>query len=369
MSSVDAEEIQSRIENPIDAKLLARPFAAILGDRPSKYAKSPSIWNPTLRALAIDAVYLPFDVIGENLPRLVAALRRTSTFLGGNVTVPHKIAVLEFLDEVDPTAKLIGAVNTIVRTPDGGLIGYNTDGVGGLDALVRPGPGSSPPFLRTIVGSRVLLLGAGGAARALAFSLADAIGSHGTLTVVNRGLGQAEDLAASVNRQYGNASFDDIVALRKVAPRADLIVNATTCGQSGLRSMSDGRFTCLEPYSPLAAANPAVLGSPADGERAFYAAWNQASQDDIAANQAASFTLLCDVPSSTAVLDIVYSPPETTLLRHARLTGHRTLNGKAMNINQAVAAFLKVMASRISMTPGSETSLYESVQAEMARVW
>jgi len=363
------ESILGLIGNSIDPELLARPFAAILGDHPSQYARSPSIWNPVFRALGIEATYVPFDVEPQNLPEGLAVLRKTETFLGGNVTVPHKVAILKHLDEVDDKAKLIGAVNTVVRTPEGRLVGYNTDGQGALDALTKAGPGEPGPFLETLAGCRVLLLGAGGAARAMAFYLAEAI-RDGQLTIVNRDAERARSLASAVRQAYGNAAAVPTTALGDEACRAHLIVNATTCGQSGLRSAGEGGSTCLEPYSPLSPANPASLAPGPGGERAFYAAWARGSRADILRNQAESFTLLCEVPGNTAVFDIVYSPLETVLLRQARLTGHRTLNGKGMNIAQAAdALFNRVLRAELLRRGLHNPATYARVLDVMHSVW
>jgi shikimate dehydrogenase len=356
------------IGNQLDAALLTKPFAAILGDHPSRYAKSPSIWNPTFRALGLDVTYLAFDVEPDNLPEIVAALRKAETFLGGNVTVPHKVAILDHLDQVDDKAKQIGAVNTIVRMTDGRLVGYNTDGQGGLDSLVRALPGQTAPFLETLSDLRVVLLGAGGAGRALAFYLAEAIGG-GQLTIVNRDADRASALADAAKRAYGNAVAVPATATGDVVRRADLVINATTCGQSGLRAAPGARLTCLEPYSPLARANPAVLGPGVEDER-FYAAWARASRDDILRNRAESFGILCEVPTTTAFFDIVYSPLETTLLRQARLTGHRTLNGMGMNVAQAADAFFNRVMRRNLLARGLHNSItYKRILDVMYSVW
>jgi shikimate dehydrogenase len=359
----------SLISNRLEPDRLARPFAAILGDHPSQYAKSPSIWNPTFRALEIDAIYLSFDVEPQNLPELLAVLRKTETFLGANVTVPYKVAILKHLDGLDEKARLIGAVNTVVRTSGGQLLGYNTDGQGGLDSLTKAAPGQPEPFLETLAGTHVVLLGAGGAGRALAFYLAEAIGD-GQLTIVNRDAERARSLAGAVRQAYGNASAWPATALKDKVRRAALIINATTCGQSGLRSAGEGQFTCLEPYSPLAPANPVSLAPQPEEERAFYAAWALGSRADILRNQAESFTLLSEVPVGTAVFDIIYSPLETTLIRQARLTGHRTLNGKGMNIAQAAdALFNRVLRAELLRRGLHNEATYARVLEVMHSVW
>lgn len=319
--------------------------------------------------MGLDATYFPLDVEPQNLAELAAALRMAETFLGGNVTVPYKVAILKHLDDLDGKARLIGAVNTIVRTPEGRLVGYNTDGQGGLDALTQAAPGQPAPFLPMLAGGRVVLLGAGGAARALAFYLAEAIGG-GQLTIVNRDADRGRALAGALRQEYGNATAALLGALREALARADLIINATTCGQSGLRSAGAGRLTCLEPYSPLAPADPAALAPDPAGERAFYAAWARGSLDDILRNQSESLALLCEASRETVVFDIVYSPLETTLLRQARLTGHRTLNGKGMNVAQAADAFFnRVMRADLDRRGLHNPATYRRILEVMSSVW
>ena len=125
--------LQAQVVNRLDAGADKRErFAGIIGDRPSQYAKSPSLWNAVFKALELDATYLAFDVDEPKLKGLCDALRGSERLLGCNVTVPYKVKILEYLDDLDPKARGIGAINTIVRTGDGRLIGYNTDGSGFL---------------------------------------------------------------------------------------------------------------------------------------------------------------------------------------------------------------------------------------------
>ena len=109
-------------------------------------------------------------VAQRRLPGLLDLFRRSERFLGMNVTVPHKVAVIEWVDELDPGARKAGAVNTIVRGPSGRLTGSNTDGAGFLDTLLRAAPGRTGPFLPSVAGLKVLVLGGGGAARAMRVS-------------------------------------------------------------------------------------------------------------------------------------------------------------------------------------------------------
>ena len=359
--------IESFLDNQLpDAVNNAKLFAGSAGESPSKYSRSPSMWNAAFAEVGLDAHYVPFDVSSENLAAFVAAVRAQPGFIGGNVTVPHKLAIMDLLDEVDPVAAQIGAVNTYAMQPDGRLVGYNSDADGLLASMLRILPGNTAPFLDTLAGKHVLLLGSGGAGRAAAFSIASKI-EHGSITITNRTMPTADELASQVANAYLGVSavpFDDAIRL---LPNIDLVVNTSTVGQSGLRHMSDGRISCLEPFSSLAAAEPAILNDTKD-QAAFYREWFELSYPAIAKNNAEAAHTLAICKPSTVFVDAVYSPDETTMLRQARQSGHRTLNGKGMLIMQAADSFIKRMTRPHLIEAGYDDpdSLYDRVVATMA---
>lgn len=361
-------DIQNAITNRLP-DVRTELVAGIIGDRPSQSAKSPSIWNPTFEALELPVSYLPFDVDAAGLPGLVETLRASDRFIGGNVTMPHKVAVLPLLDEVDERAASIGAVNTIVRTREGRLVGYNTDGQGGLDALGQPQRGQ-PALLPDLQGRRVLVIGAGGAGRALAVYLAEAIGRDGTLHLANRSAAHADAVVEAVRRRVANCRRVD-----EIAPAGyDLVINASTVGQAGIRSLADGRVTCLEPFSPLAAseAPEAEAPSPTEAgvEARFYRDWTSRAAAAIGRNNEASLALLVETPERVAFYDVIFAPLETTLLRQARLTGHRTLNGRAMSVAQAADGFFNRVCRDLLERRGLwRPEVAERVRTIMSSVW
>lgn len=194
----------------------------LIGD-PVAHSRSPAMHNAALAALGIAARYRAVQTAAADLPARIAELRQPQ-FLGANVTLPHKQAVMPLLDELDPLAARIGAVNTIVRQPDGRLLGANTDAPGLLADLAAAE--WSP------TGQEVVILGASGAARAAAFALADA-GVAG-LTIVNRSLMRAVDLAAAAAanqpalRARALALADPAVA--EAVAACTLLINATALG-------------------------------------------------------------------------------------------------------------------------------------------
>lgn len=361
--------LQAAIDNTLDLEAVGeRFFCGIVGDRPSQYAKSPSIWNPTLSALGMDVVYLAFDVQPARLSETLDTLREHPRFLGGNVTVPHKSSIMPYLDEIDGKARQIGAVNTITRTVDGRLVGSNTDGKGAVDALTKLQPGASAPLVESLSGMNVLMIGAGGAARATAAYLAAELDT-GTLTIVNRSQDAAETIAAAVAAAGATVQVATTDAVAQIAPKSDLIINCSSVGQSGVRSLADGSVTVLEPFSPLAPFEvPSIRGAGDTAE--VHRAFMQCSLEQVARNNDASLRVATATPSSVLAMDIVYAPLETTFLRHARLTGHRTANGKAMNVNQAVdAMFSWVCASYFDERRLRTPETRQKIAELMYRAW
>ena len=249
---------------------------------PIGHSISPIFQQAGLDHLGIDATYEKWEVTPVGVGEFVAGLRAPGS-LGINVTVPHKQAVIPFLDEVDEWATAAGAVNTIVNR-DGRLTGHNTDGPGFLRALLEE-TGYSPE------GTRTLILGAGGAARGILLALAR--GGVDSIVIANRTLERAATLAqlASENGVKSESIPLYTDALTQAAATADLIVNCTTVG------MSHGPD---EHGSPLAAAQ---------------------------------------IPASAIVNDLVYNPMETPLLREAAAAEATTLGGLHMLVYQGVLSF------------------------------
>lgn len=244
---------------------------------------TPAAGNPTVAMMeaayahhGLDVRYLNCEVAPEGLADAVAGARAMG-WIGFNCSLPHKVAVIDLIDRLDRSAQLIGAVNCVVRGADGGLTGHNTDGQGFLTSL------------RTVTdpaGQRVLVLGAGGAARAIAVELALAGAAH--LTIANRHVDKAHQIAELVAEHSATGS-------RAVAWDGDLVpddvtvvVNATSLGLPG--------------------SGPVPVVFPAD----------------------AAHLVVCDV---------IPNPPDTDLLQRARDAGASTLDGRGMLLNQAAINF------------------------------
>ncbi len=198
-------------------------ICGVIGD-PIEHTMSPVMHNAAFRELGLDYLYVAFRVRKEELGKAVAGMRALN-IRGLNVTIPHKVAIIPFLDKLDPLAEKIGAVNTIVNGY-GVLKGYNTDATGFLRALGDKG--IEPE------GKSVVILGAGGASRAISFILAQ---SGANLVILNRleELDWAEELARQISNVFKKkvkALKLDENNLRVALDKADILVNATSVGMS-----------------------------------------------------------------------------------------------------------------------------------------
>ena len=241
----------------------------IIGN-PVSHSLSPIMHNAALSAMDYNGVYLPMQV--ENLADGVKGLRALG-FTGVSVTVPHKEKIISLIDEVDSTAEKIGAVNTLLfRREDGKVLirGFNTDWLGSNMALSLKGK-------MELKGCRVLVLGAGGAARGVCFGLVKA---GAAVIISNRSVGKGQALADWLGCEF--------VASREIAHvQADTLINTTSVG--------------MEPGFDMIPINSGLLGRFA------------------------------------VVMDIVYAPLETRLIKEAKQAGCHTVDGLAMLLLQAAA--------------------------------
>lgn len=274
------------IDNSIEL-LPDRPYGVILGLSPSKGARSPVLWRAAFAALGMEADFHPFDVSKENLPALIQALQNDPRFIGGACAVPYKEDLSTLLPSVEPEAQDIGAVNAVYRDQDGNLRGANTDGEGGLSALKE--------ISGNLQNKSILLLGLGGAGKALATYIAHA---GIDLMVWNRDPDKSEKIAGHLTLAGKRISKVNAVNQTTLS-NIDVLVNCTSSGFS-----ADGSENSNSPIDPV---------------------------------------LLTSLPSSAIVYDIIYQPLETCLLKAAAKNGLMTLNGKPMNQKQAAIAFCKAV--------------------------
>ena len=254
-------------------------LAAVVAN-PIKHSISPFIHNRAFEATNTNGVYLAWEVEGTDLAETVANIRRFQMF-GINLSMPYKEQVIPYLDQLSEEARLIGAVNTVVNR-EGTLIGYNTDGKGFFKSL--------PSF--KISGKRMVLLGAGGAAKAiLAQAILDGV-SQVSVFVRSASIEKTRPYLEKLQNETGFKvdlfALEDVSELQARITDSDLLVNATSVGMDGVSL-------------PIPAS---VL-----------------------------------LPEKLLVADVIYKPFETPFLKWARNQGNHAVNGLGMLLYQAAEAF------------------------------
>lgn len=262
-------------------------LAGVMGD-PVMHSRSPKLYNYWLARYGLTGTYVPFAITKD---RLAAALRALAPlgFAGCNLTIPHKQAALDLVDELDPLARRIGAVNCIVAAPDGSLAGYNHDAFGYVESIREAQPG-----WRADKGP-IVVIGAGGGARAVLAGLLDQGARE--VRLVNRTFARAKELQAEWGQPITAMEWK---SRAEALAGASMLVNTTNQGMVGQRAL------------------------------------------DLS---------LDALPVTALVSDIVYIPRETALLAAARKRGNPTVNGLGMLLNQARPAFHSWFGIMPEITP------------------
>lgn len=252
-----------------------------------QHSLSPLMHNHTLKKMGMNCIYLALEIGEEKLPFIPAAIRALN-FRGLNVTIPYKEKIIPFLDELSPEAGACGAVN-VIKNENGRLRGYNTDGQGFVEAL--KGEGIEP-------GARALFIGAGGAARSVAFALAAAGVNH--LDFMEVDIARAQQLAIFINDRsssIASALLMDRIEFQRIGRLADIIINCTPIGMY-----------------------PAIDKSPVRKE---------------------------DLLGSRAVLcDLIYNPLQSRFLSFGQELGLRTMNGLGMFVQQGALTLEIVLGQK-----------------------
>lgn len=269
------------------------PLAGVVG-HPVAHSRSPRLHAHWLRAMGLRGHYIPMDVASADLAEVIRTLPKAG-FVGVNITIPHKEKVLDLADLVTDRATLIGAANTLIFRKDGRIHADNTDGYGFIENLRRNAPGWDAS------GGPVVVLGAGGAARAVVASLLDAGAPEIILT--NRTRARAE----TIRQDFGTRiRVEDWVQAGNVIEEAATVVNTTSLGMEG------------QPE----------LRVPLDGLR-----------------------------RDAVVTDLVYTPLQTRLLKVAAEMGCVTVDGLGMLIHQAIPGFERWFGERPEVTEATREAI------------
>lgn len=250
----------------------------VMGD-PIAHSKSPAMHNAALLAAGVNGMYMPLHVHPDQLEAAVRGIVALG-YRGVNVTIPHKEQVMQYLDVIDESARLIGAVNTIVNE-GGTLTGYNTDGIGYVRSLKEEA-------VPELAGKRIAVLGAGGAARGVIYALALEKPEH--IHILNRTADRAIALASDLRSHgLGEISGSGMEEVANVLATADIVINTTSAG--------------MHPHVDDVPVDPSLIREGA------------------------------------AVSDLIYNPLETRLLRESRMRGCTVHGGLGMFVYQGAVAF------------------------------
>ncbi|MEM3550757.1 MAG: shikimate dehydrogenase [Candidatus Bathyarchaeia archaeon] len=253
-------------------------LCGLIGD-PVEHSLSPQMHNAAFKHLKLNFVYLAFRVEKDALEDAVRGIRGLQIH-GLNVTMPYKTVIIKYLDEIDNTAMAVESVNTVLNI-DGKLKGFNTDGMGALKALENNGV--------ELNGKKVLLLGAGGAAKSIAFQM---IQEAEEIKILNRNGEKAKELAYFLQNKFGRKSLGAALLpglLKEWLKEADILINATSVGMHPNIDQTLVKREWLRP--------------------------------------------------ELTVMDIVYNPIETRLLREAKAAGAKVIYGTEMLVYQGAASF------------------------------
>ena len=261
--------------NPITART---QILCVIG-HPLEHSMSPIMHNAAIKDLGLDYIYISFNILPKNLRDAVNGFKALN-IKGINVTLPFKQSIIKYLDEIDSLAQKIGAVNTI-KNDDGFLKAKNTDGAGAKRALIDAGCDFSE--------KNVLIVGAGGAARALSFTLAEEVKK---IVIVNRTEKNALKIVSELKKSYGlnfeGKNFSNKI-LEEEIKKADILINTTPIGMY-----------------------PKINESPIPSEI---------------------------LHENLTVFDVIYNPLETKLIKNSKEKGCKTIGGLDMLINQGALAF------------------------------
>ena len=266
---------------------------------PVGHSFSPPMHNKAFEALDMDYAYVAFDVDPSDLESAIAGAKSLD-IKGLNVTIPHKIEVMKYLDEIDEVARLIGAVNTVDFKD---MKGYNTDGIGAVKAIEE---------ITKINGKNVVIAGAGGAARAISFYIAK-YGAQ-SLTILNRNVERADDLSNDVlnSQLINNVKSDSILKINDYLTEADILINTTPVGMHP--NIND---------RPIASAE--------------------------------------DMHEDLVVFDAVYNPNETVLIKEAIKANAKPVYGIKMLLYQGAESF-KIWTGREAPVDEMEKALRDTLK-------
>ncbi len=317
------ENYLSHLSQIVDNKLptgLARRdfFTAIIGTKPSKGARSPSLWNRCYKELNLNAEMIALDVKLSRLDKVMQILSKIEAFQGGSCAVPHKTKILKFMDFIDSEAELSEATNCFFKNNSFKFEATNTDGQGAIKSL------ENLLNKKYLPDSKVLLIGLGGAGKAVASSIALKQSNKGHLYISNRNKKSLEDVFRKL-KKVSNISKIKFPPEKDFLNKVNIIINATSIGyQENLNLLN---------YNPIGLIDNSKMKN-----------FNQSLFNN---HQDSLDKMLC-LKEKKIFFDVIYQPLKSNFLATAELNGHVILGGLEMNKFQAALGFKKVNQKYIS---------------------
>ena len=296
-------------------------YSLIIGETPSKGARSPKLWNKVYKAQKLKTRMYPADVSRNNINNLLRFLKNEKNYLGGSVTAPYKILIMKYLDSIDKNAKKIGSVNTIVKNGNK-LSGFNTDYFGSLEAIKK-----------IKKQKKILVLGAGGAARPVILSLTKKF-KNSEFTFYNRNNNKIKNLVKELEIKNKFKIIENLKYILNIK-EFSLVVNTTSIGfDSWVKK--DKEFFNLKFFTPF--SNLIKIKKIKFKNQNKFINKNK----ELIIADLMNIKKFFSNRSNMNFFDIIYNPKKTKLLKFAELYGNKIYNGLEMNLNQAVKGFMIV---------------------------
>ena len=300
----------------------SKNFVAIIGNSPSKGARSPILWNRAFKNLKINKRMYPFDTRKKNLRKLIFSLKKNSKFYGCSVTAPHKVSIMKYLDTIDEDARKIGSVNTVVKK-NSKLTGYNTDYYGTnycLDFIKKKNRSYK----------NILIIGCGGAGKACIVSALDKF-PNSKFHFFNRNFNKIKSFLNKLDRKIkwnilrNNEELSNMKFI-------NLVINTSSVGFDSNIQLGGKYFNLLNqiPLGKVSKIDVFTKFQKKENNKKFI----KLEKDNIFG----SIKFFFNNPK-TFVFDIIYNPQKSLLLQLAELFNLKTLNGISMNLMQAIYAF------------------------------
>lgn len=300
-------------------------YALILGETPSKGARSPVLWNKAYKKINKNIKMYPADISPKNLSKVLKFLKRDQGYIGGSVTTPFKEKAINFLDKVDLNARKIGSINTIVKSKNK-LLGFNTDYLGALETLKKIHLNND--------NNNILILGCGGAGKACIIAALNNF-KNSNFFFYNRNVKKLKNFLKKLKiKNHKIIIIKTYTELLKVK-ELDLVINTTSVGFNSWVKKNEG-FINLKFFTPLTYISKLKIVTTENNQL-----FKKVNKKMIQINTYKSKEFYLN-NKKAQLFDIVYNPKKTAFLKLSKFNSKKLFNGLTMNLSQAVQGFMLV---------------------------